>query len=86
MILDIVQPPVIMSTNRNSQNTAATVHFTVPPSEDNADYFVVSYYNHTELTFNPVSYNYYKYHRVINNYDLDRIVQHYYHYRTIQLH
>lgn len=54
-LADVVGPPVVDHARRNTP-TSATVEFTVPPSEQNADYFEVFYYNHTGSTFHPVRF------------------------------
>lgn len=46
--------PTIMNVIRTSRVTA-TLHFTVSQNEQNADYFEITYFNHTEDVFNPVS-------------------------------
>ena len=54
LIPDTVRIPTIESVNRDTP-TSALVRFTVPLSEQNADYFEISYYNHTGRTFRSVS-------------------------------
>lgn len=50
---DVVRPPIIQHVNRDTPTTV-TFQLTIPLSEENADYFEVSYYNHTGSAFNLV--------------------------------
>lgn len=53
VIADVVRPPVIESVHHDTP-TSLTVDFRVPTSEQNADYFEVTYYNHSGSTFQQV--------------------------------
>lgn len=56
ILADVVRPPVIEDA-RYDTPTSLAVSFRVPSSEQNADYFGVSYYNHTGSTFQQVQHS-----------------------------